>query len=322
MNLWITSEKLKEEESTTRPTNKRNWICHAAARGFPRSGRSRPGTWPTISRWPRTRPAERWQWVYNGIRAAARRGHPQQPQSGEPVPPARLIWFHKVGQLTDDKHWYYKRNWAATMEIPARPAPAAPEQRSDHRTGSARGRGTATLPELLQREPQLAGTGRRSVQPAGVDVEPRRTANDCSPLEDTFFRPYTAWRLASSSVRLRTPEQSPRCGRNSNAASARLWRSSTRTRGFDGCSLTASQGAPRAVKMDPAYMLAPHRTTGNRATHPIDWRTPGRSRSTGQVGRRQAGQYRRPRNSNLLNTDRIQLFSLATVAKQGDTASG
>lgn len=55
---------------------------------------------------------ERWDWVHKGIRLLRDEGIPNNPDSVELYRELAWIFFHKVGQYSDDFHWYYKQQIA------------------------------------------------------------------------------------------------------------------------------------------------------------------------------------------------------------------
>ncbi len=67
-------------------------------------------------------PAERWDWVNKGIRLLRDEGIPFNPRAVRLHRELAWIFIHKVGQFTDDMHWYYKRElareWQEVMGAP------------------------------------------------------------------------------------------------------------------------------------------------------------------------------------------------------------
>lgn len=59
---------------------------------------------------------ERWYWVSNGIDLLRSQGIPLNPRT--PILYKELAWIftHKVGQTSDDMHWYYKRKLAVEWQ--------------------------------------------------------------------------------------------------------------------------------------------------------------------------------------------------------------
>jgi len=55
---------------------------------------------------------ERWMWVRNGIELLREKGIPLNPTSAPLYRQLAWIFLHKVGQFSDDMHWYYKRQLA------------------------------------------------------------------------------------------------------------------------------------------------------------------------------------------------------------------
>ncbi|MBI1336953.1 MAG: hypothetical protein GC164_08330 [Phycisphaera sp.] len=57
-------------------------------------------------------PQERWYWVRQGIEILRDKGIPYNPRSVNLYRELSWIFFHKIGQYSDDMHWYYKRMMA------------------------------------------------------------------------------------------------------------------------------------------------------------------------------------------------------------------
>lgn len=73
-------------------------------------------------------PQERWDWVSKGIRLLREEGIPNNPESVELYRELAWIFFHKVGQYSDDMHWYYKvqlaQEWQELLGAPTEGATA------------------------------------------------------------------------------------------------------------------------------------------------------------------------------------------------------
>lgn len=64
---------------------------------------------------PNTQPEERWRWVRNGYELLRDRGIELNPHSIILYRSLAWIFQHKIGGITDDSHWYYKRELALSM---------------------------------------------------------------------------------------------------------------------------------------------------------------------------------------------------------------
>lgn len=101
---------------------------------------------------------ERWRWVLNGIRLLRDTGIPLNPHDTELYRELAWTYFHKVADYMDEKHWYYKNQFALSMEDILGPGDnpdwagiaAAPREWSEVLT-------TPGVPELL-----AAGTTRKT----------------------------------------------------------------------------------------------------------------------------------------------------------------
>ncbi|MCC6579883.1 MAG: hypothetical protein IT440_05530 [Phycisphaeraceae bacterium] len=61
-------------------------------------------------------PEERWEWVNKGVNLLRDRGIPFNPRSVRLYRELSWIFFHKIGQYSDDMHWHYKRELAFDMQ--------------------------------------------------------------------------------------------------------------------------------------------------------------------------------------------------------------
>ena len=59
---------------------------------------------------------ERWDWVNKGIRLLREQGIPYNPRAVRLYRELSWIFFHKIGQYSDDAHWFYKRELAYEMQ--------------------------------------------------------------------------------------------------------------------------------------------------------------------------------------------------------------
>ncbi len=57
-------------------------------------------------------PEERWMWVSSGVDLLREKGIPTNPFSIQLYKELAWIFIHKIGQFSDDMHWYYKRKLA------------------------------------------------------------------------------------------------------------------------------------------------------------------------------------------------------------------
>jgi hypothetical protein len=64
---------------------------------------------------PNSQPEERWRWVRNGYELLRDRAIELNPHSIVLYRSLAWIFQHKIGGVTDDAHWYYKRELALSM---------------------------------------------------------------------------------------------------------------------------------------------------------------------------------------------------------------
>lgn len=72
-------------------------------------------------------PQERWDWVSKGITLLRDKGIPYNPKAIRLYRELGWIYFHKVGQYSDDMHWYYKTRHAMEWQEVMGPPPASNE---------------------------------------------------------------------------------------------------------------------------------------------------------------------------------------------------
>jgi tetratricopeptide (TPR) repeat protein len=65
---------------------------------------------------PNTQPAERWRWVRNGYELLRDKAIPLNPQSIVLYRQLSWIFLHKIGEISDDCHSYYKTELALSMQ--------------------------------------------------------------------------------------------------------------------------------------------------------------------------------------------------------------
>ena len=113
--LWIRSEKLKQKGKVFDAVQLANMICKMEA--------FFPGVWGyhawnlayNISVETYT-PAERWYWVNAGLALLRDEGLKYNPASLDLYRELSWIYFHKIGERTDEMHLYYKRYLAAEYQ--------------------------------------------------------------------------------------------------------------------------------------------------------------------------------------------------------------
>lgn len=258
---------------------------------------------------------ERWTWVYNGIRLLRDEGIPNNERVVPLYHQLAWTWFHKVGQRLDDYHNFYKRIWAATMETLLGKPPLS--------VGNAEAidwfRPVAEAPEtidaLLAKRPGIKALIDQ-LSALGIDVTVETdTQKVYHPLEEQFFKPYTAWINAESTaaIRLKPRELTPREQQLEAFFS-----------GVDQEDFNALLACLRAkvlreqYKMDPRFMLDLTGRFGTEEPIPIDWRTPwSHSMYWAEYGTTQGMKAKNLKEFDLINTDRVFLFSLATISKVG-----
>lgn len=113
--LWYRMNRLKEEGSFYEINQISNWLVTLQPRY--------PHVWSfmawnmeyNISVATHT-PEERWDWVNKGIRLLRERGIPNNPNSIRLYRELGWVFFHKIGQFSDDMNWYYKTRLATEWQ--------------------------------------------------------------------------------------------------------------------------------------------------------------------------------------------------------------
>lgn len=316
--LWARAEDLKNDGKYYESHQLAKWICTLQPR-FPQ-------VW-TFQAWNMSynisvatqTPLERWQWVYNGIRLLRDEGIPNNERSVPLYQELAWIWSHKVGQWADDFHWIYKREWAATMEILLGAPPAGLSNADTINWFRPVGEAPATTEELIARRP-----GAKKIvddlATLGIDVDAGTSAERLfHPLEEKFFKPYTAWQINRQLASLRTADRERAIEQNN--PNAKLWALFATAPPEDFNALLACLRAKvlrEQYKMDPKYMLELTGRLGTDTPIPIDWRTPwSESIYWGKYGIERSAGMKNAQSIDVLNTDRIMLHSLNSLSLQG-----
>jgi len=317
--LWMRSEKLKEEGKYYELAQIARWICTLQPRFAAVWSYQAWNMSYNISVATHT-PEERWQWVYNGVRLLRDQGIPNNPQVIGLYKELSWIIFHKVGEVLDDMHWYYKREWAAMFEnlLGAPPLAGTAEAVVD------RFRPVADAPEsweaFVARYPAiLAHVG--ALRDAGVDPDARTTPENLRhPLEESFFDRYSRF-LAGTELELdryRTREAAPSPEDRRFIAA---FRAIPPDLADAFVAFLRAKVLREQYKMDPKYMLSlmTNLIPGKPGMLvPLDWRMP--EAHAIYWSRRGVEEGRRLKNVSeidILNTDRFTLFSLMTLCKRG-----
>ncbi len=324
--LWIYSENLKQRGEYFQSHQLSKWICTLQPRF--------PDVW-VFQAWNMSynisvgthSPQARWQWVYNGIRLLRDEGIPNNERVVDLYHQLAWIWFHKVGDRLDDYHWTYKRQWAANMEFLLGPPPAGvsdPEAIDWFRPIAGAPR---TLDALVKARP---GVKPLVDQLDGLDVDVEAGTSSSRlyhPLELQFFRPYTAYRMHKRLAPLRSAaaesdesaDEKPDEEAVERERRIGEWVEAAPKEDLDALlAFLRAKVLREQYKMDPQFMLDLTARLGTDEPIPLDWRTPwALSIYWAMYGTDKGREVRTLDEFNLVNTDRIMLFSLATLAKAG-----
>lgn len=312
--LWIRAERLKQDGKYYESHNLAKWICTLQPK-FPTVWSNR--AWDlsyNISVGTHTA-AERWQWVYNGIRLLRDEGIPNNDRAIGLYNQLAWTWFHKVGDRLDDFHQFYKRIWAASMEFLLGAPPVGLSNKETIDWFRPVAEAPRTLDALVAARPGVAGLV-RSLAGIGIDIAAETSVQRLyHPLEERFFRPYTAMLMARRSAELRAARAEP------TPEQARFEAVLAAASPPDLDALLAFMRAKvlrEQYKMDPQFMLDITGMLGTSEPVPIDWRTPyAQSIYWALYGVKKGEELKRTQEFDVINTDRIMLFSIQKLAQLG-----
>jgi hypothetical protein len=114
--MWYRAERLKNEGRFNEADTLARWITSFQPR-FPHVWQFQAWNMAyNISVQTHT-PQERWDWVHKGVRLLREEGIPNNPNATPIYRELSWIFFHKIGQRTDDMHWYYKKSLALEWQL-------------------------------------------------------------------------------------------------------------------------------------------------------------------------------------------------------------
>jgi hypothetical protein len=114
---------------------------------------------------------ERWDWVNKGIRLLREEGIRYNPRAVRLYRELSWIFFHKVGQYSDDAHWYYKselcREWQEILGIMTQGRTATEVEAEMKKIVDA----PETLDVLLTATPSVRDLLGKHIAPAGYAID-------------------------------------------------------------------------------------------------------------------------------------------------------
>jgi hypothetical protein len=127
--LWMRATNLKEEGKFYEAKELSEMICQLQPR-FPQVWSFHSWNMAyNISVATHTQ-RERWMWVNNGIELLRDKGIPLNPTSATLYRQLAWIFLHKIGQFSDDMHWYYKQRLAFEWQALLGEPPSGSKQES------------------------------------------------------------------------------------------------------------------------------------------------------------------------------------------------
>lgn len=326
--LWIRAEHLKQEGKYYEAHQLARWICTLQPRFATVWSFQAWNMSYNISVAMHTG-RERWQWVYNGIRLLRDEGIPNNPRVIPLYHQLAWTWFHKVGDRADDFHWFFKRTWASTMETLLGKPPVGLSNAATIDWFRPVAEAPGSLAELIAGHPGVEALV-DELGDLGIDVTAGTAVNRVHhPLEIAFFRRYTRYLQAQQLASLRSAAQESRTEQQEEQRDRRFddfaafVESATATEAgrsdFDALlAWLRAKILREQYKMDPQIMLDLTGELRTREPIPIDWRTPwSQAMYWAKYGVDQGDAIQNVKEFDLINTDRIFLFSLALLAKEG-----
>jgi len=316
--LWMRAEKLKEEGKYYESHQLADWICTLQPRFA--------AVWQwhawnlsyNISVATHT-PEERWKWVYDGIRLLRDRGIPNNPRAIGLYKELSWIIFHKVGDILDDMHNYYKRQWAGMFEnlLGTPPLTADAAQTVDAFRPIAEA--PATWQDFVARHPDILPHA-EALRGVGVNVEASSRDQLRHPLEAAFFDRYGALirdtEAALAKYRKPTKPMTP-----DEKAFVDAFRAIPAPLADALVAYLRAKVLREQYKMDPQFMLSlmTDMIPGKPGLLvPLDWRLPeSHAIYWSRYGVREGRKLKSVTEFDLLNTDRFTLFALMSLCKRG-----
>jgi len=248
-------------------------------------------------------PQERWDWVRKGLRLLQDRGIPLNENAIRLYRELSWIYFHKVGQFSDDMHWYYKRQLAYEWQ----------EILGDMNVGASTEQVLATFKKIVDAPDELDALVEQ--QPEVVELIERFNAEGWT-IGPELLRQYGRYRMFGESVAARVrgidlsrlptgtldPKLIPVFEKVSDAPAFKALLTHLKKRTIR-----------EAHHMDPAFMLDLMEQFG-----PIDWRHPAaHSAYWSALGIVKVGDLRSAERVDAINTDRQTIHSLQALEHFG-----
>lgn len=314
MYLWNRAEELKQQGKYFQSLTIAKWICILQPR-FPTVWGNRAWDLAYNTSVGTQTARQRWQWVYNGIRLLRDEGIPNNDRFLGLYREMAWIWFHKVGDRLDDFHQHYKRQWAADMQILLGAPPTGVSDEETINWFRPVARAPRTLEALAVEHPGIYNLVRQ-LSGLGIDVNASTNNNRVHhPLEESFFRPYTAHLQRGESLAL---GGLPPVLSEEETRQEAFFQNAPKPE-FDALvAYLRAKVLREQYKMDPQYMLD---LTGKLLTEkpiPIDWRTPFSQAIYWEMyGMDKCRDYRPTQEFDQINADRIMVFSVNKLKSAG-----
>ena len=265
---------------------------------------------------------ERWNWVNKGIRLLRNEGVRYNPDSVLIKKELSWIFFHKIGAMSDDVHWYYRRRLAHEWQQIL----GTPEGETTERA-IARMQAVALAPDSVQQLREKEHMDKLLEQLAAVGY----TVSDVSPTEnEKLLQAIGSILMYLFSEDRPYMDFTPPWADHLDSQVLTLMRDEQMIKGLDALvSFLRKKVLQDTYNMDPHYMwrmMAPRRDeeTGDPQAvdgfgfGPMDWRHPAaHSAYWAAQGIESAKKSRNKRDIDQLNTDRQIIHSMQSLTRTG-----
>ncbi len=251
-------------------------------------------------------PQERWDWVNKGLALLRDKGIPYNPRSVNLYRELGWIFSHKIGQYSDDMHWFYKRRlayeWQEVLGTPTRGVGTAEAIDRFRKIAQA----PPTLRELIQKD---AAAGKLV---AALGTMAQGVEDDPAPLLREIGRVFMFNYLEGDSLVDAAVRELPQAYRPQLTT---ILTNADTGAGLPGLLAFLRRRAVEDVyHMDVQYMLALMERYG-----PLDWRHPAAHGAYwSERGMDIAEGVRTHKGLDLINTNRQTIHAMQELASTGD----
>lgn len=261
-------------------------------------------------------PEERWEWVNRGINLLREKGIPLNPKAVRLYRELAWTFFHKVGQSSDDMHWYYKRQlaqeWQEVLDTMTEGVSTDEAVRRFRTVAQA----PDTLAELRRIDPDVDHLLARLAE-LGYRPDETLLRQIGRVIMFGYSPSARALRLTPRPVPGRYDDRLAELVRSLALPTERVTGSSGPGASLRTFQLLLNHLRKRVIidryQMDPAFMLEMMELYG-----PIDWRHPAAHAAYwGERGAVVAGEVRNKLDLDILNTGRMSIHAMQSLTGSG-----